>query len=240
MLGVIGTILAMGAINEAANISSRKAYPEMNDKKRRTDFDAECARYGIKGQAEEFTVTRINMIAARNHVSPNKYGVLPEDGWMKCRDYVMKYINNPQDLSDFRNAWYDTVEYQLEIQRKKISDPTTNRKVRQYYDSEKRIRSSMKNRENGPTLVLEYKHWHGISKGEQLQRMEELQKDTVWGEICAEPPILRDNPRFPNTYTEVWIIKGEEDDKAESLSTQRYYKNLYTNCCAKLGYNAAL
>lgn len=240
MLGVIGTILAMGAINEAANISSRKAYPEMNNKKTRTDFDAECARYGIKGQGAKFTTQRINMIAARNHVSPNKYGVLPEDGWMKCRDYVMQYVNEPQDLSEFRNAWYDTVEHQLELQRLQISNPHLNRKVKEYYDSEKHIRSTMKNRENGPTIVLEYKHWHGISKGEQLQRMEELQKDTVWGEICAEPPILRDNPRFPNTYTEVWIIKGKKGEKPESYSTQYYYKNLYTKCCAKIGYNAEL
>lgn len=240
MLGVIGTILAMGAIASYADKDSRRAYPAMDDKKTRAEIDAEFARYGIKGQDGKFTETKINIIAARNHVRPNKYGVLPENGWLKCQRYVFEYANCDEDIDDFKRAWYDTVEHQLEMQRKQISDPKLNKKVRDYHDSEKYVKRTLKQRETGPTIVLEYKHWHGIPKEEQLQRMKELQEKTIWGQICKEKPILRHNSRYENTYKEVWIIKGKNNDRQESWGTKQYYKNLYTECCAKIGYNAEL
>ena len=240
MLGIIGTVLAMGAISEYANQKNKKAYPKMSQSQVQNDMDAEFARYGIKGQNGRFTETKINMIAARNNVKPNKYGVLPEEGWKHCRRYVAGYANDDQDIIDFEKAWYDTVEHQLKVQRKKISNPNINKKAKQYYESEKRIKRTMDDRKNGPIIVLEYKHWHGIPKEEQLKRMEELQHQTIWGEICAEPPILRDNTRLPNCYNEVWIIHGKKNDKQGTFSTNNYYKDLYTKCCAKIGYNAEL
>ena len=70
--------------------------------------------------------------------------------------------------------------------------------------------------------------------------MKELQEQTIWGQICKDQPILRHNSRHENTYKEVWIIKGRDHDRQESGATQNYYKNLYTECCAKIGYNAEL
>ena len=240
MFGVIGTILAMGAIAGYADKDSRKAYPAMDEKKVRAAMDAECARYGIKGENGKFTEQWINMIAARNHVRPNKYGVLPEDGWLKCKQYVFEYANCNEDITDFQRAWYNTIEHQLENQRKQISDPKLNKKVQDYHDSEKYVKRTLKQREHGPTIVLELKHWHGIPKEEQLQRMKELQEQTIWGQICKDQPILRHNSRYENTYKEVWIIKGRDHDRQESWATEKYYKNLYTECCAKIGYNAEL
>lgn len=240
MLGVIGVILTMGAIASYADKDARKAYPAMDEKKVRAKMDAECARYGIKGKNDEFTETWINMIAARNYVRPNKYGVLPEDGWIKCERYVVDYANCDEDIADFKRAWYDTIEHQLEMQREQISDSRLNKKVRDYYDSEKYVNRTLKQRENGPTIVLELKHWHGIPKDEQLKRMKELQEKTIWGKICKEKPILRHNAKYEDTYKEIWIIKGKSNDKQESWGTQKYYKNLYTECCAKIGYNAEL
>lgn len=239
MLGVIGTILAMGAISSYASKDAKRAYPKMDNKKIKEETDAEFAQYGIKGKSGEFTERKINMIAARNNVRPNKYGVLPEDGWIKCQNYVMGYANHDEDVTDFKRAWYDTIEQQLKMQRKKISNPKFNKEVQKYYKSEKHIETTLKEREHGPTIVLELKHWHGIPKEEQLKRMKELQTETIWGKICKEEPILRHN-NHENTFKEIWIIKGEKDDRQGSYSTKRYYKNLYTKCCAKIGYNAEL
>ena len=73
MFGVIGTILAMGAIAGYTDKDSRKAYPAMDEKKVRAAMDAECARYGIKGQNGKFTEQWINMIAAINSkINANK------------------------------------------------------------------------------------------------------------------------------------------------------------------------
>lgn len=240
MLGTIGLMLTMGAIASYADKDSRKAHPAVNDKKFRAKMDAEYARYGIKGQNGRFTETQINMIAARNNVRPNKYGVLPEDGWLKCQSYVFEYANCDEDIDDFKRAWYDTIEHQLKMQRKQISNPENNKKVREYRTSEKYINGKLEEIKRGPTIVLEFKHWHGIPKEEQLQRMKELQEKTIWGKICKEEPILRHNTSYEDTYKEVWIIKGMKHHKQESWSTQKFYKNLYSQCCAKIGYDAEL
>lgn len=236
MLGILGVALAMGAISGYANQEFKKAYPKMNHPQVKNDMDAEFARYGIKGKNGRFTETKINMIAARNNVQPNKYGVLPEEGWKHCRRYVVGYANSNQDIIDFEKAWYDAVEHQLKIQRKKISNKTTKK----YCNAEKIVKKTMHQRKNGPTVVIELKHWHGIPKEEQLKRMRELQKQTIWGKILHEPPILRDNPRFEGCYTEVWIINGTNLDTPGSWGTNKYYKDLYTKCCGKIGYEANL
>jgi len=240
LLELLGIGFTIACISKYGEKQSKRAYPQMQDKKVQSSTDAEFARYGIKGKNNKFTDTKINMIAARCNVTPNKYGVLPENGWKHCRSYVARYANSNQDILDFEQAWYTTVQHQLKMQRSEISNPNKNKKAKAYNDVEQYIKHSLKSRKNGPTIVLEYRHWHGISKDEQLKRMKELQQKTIWGKICKEAPLLRDNPYAPNSYTEIWIINGKPDDEQGSSKTNREYKKLYEKCCAKIGYNAHL
>ena len=73
LLELLGVALGVDAVNGAAKKSSMKANPQLNVKQ----FDADCARYGVIGRD-------IMDVAARCGVKPNKYGVLPEDGYKHC------------------------------------------------------------------------------------------------------------------------------------------------------------
>ena len=237
--GIIGTALAMGAISGLANKNGKKAYPKMTNQVS-NNMDAEFARYGIKGQNGRFDTTKIKMIAARNNVATDKYGVLPEHGWKRCRSYVARYANSNQDILDFEQAWYDTIQTQLNIKRRKISNPK-NKALKDYKRHNRYFNApSHRSEWQQKIIVLELKHWFGIPKEEQEKRMQELQDHTYWGQLCAEPPILRENPSIPGSYTEVWILHASNTHIQGSKHTNNVFKGWYKECCTKLGYEHQL
>lgn len=221
---IIGLGIAMGAINATAHAFDKEASPYLNFSK----FDAENARNGIRGVLG-FDEDQIMKIAARCSVR-TKNGVLPEAGYIKCKGYVERYSNSARDYDSFVRAWKRTVENQIKRKQKEARE----RNNPKYETAETFNREYIK--KNGPAIVLEYKHWHGMSKEEHLKRMKELQDHTFWGQICKEPPILRDNPRMPDSHTEVWIMNGLSKDEQGDWSTMRRFKNHYKLCCEKLGY----
>lgn len=240
VLGTLGMLAAAAGIAEWADKSSKNAYPAMKDHQIKKDFEAECARYGIKGKTNKFTDLQIMKIAAYNNVRVDKYGILPEDGWMKCEAFVQKYSNNIDDLLDFQNAWHTAIAHQLDRKRKVISDP--NNKVLRRYPKNNKFFSDPKNdhKWKKKTIVLELHHWHGIPVDQQLQRMNELQTETYWGRLCKEPPILRENPNVPGTYIETWILYASAGHTQGSRYTEGIFKDWYKECCAKIGYDAML
>lgn len=235
--GIIGTVIAMGAISGVADRHNKNAYPGLN----KAELDAECARYGIRGRTGNFTETHIRKIAARNNVPCNKHGVLPENGWKECVRYVQQYVNSDTDLRDFEQAWYGLVETQMKQRSARLKDP--NSKIMQQYKKHDQFFSSTDTpdaRWKSKTIVLEIKHWHGMPKEEHLKRMHELQDQTFWGRLCKEKPILRDNPRMPDSYTETWILYAGSKHEQGSKYTESVFKDWYKECCASLGYDAAL
>ena len=240
VLGTMGTILTMGAISHIANKHSKKAYPNFN-KKIEKEMDAEFARYGIRGKNGELTEEDIRKIAARCNVPTNKNGILPEKGWLKCQNYVAQYLNNEEDWDYFKTSWEYAIGQQLEEHSKQLQHPS-NKIIQEYQYNNKYFNDT--NSKNcswkAQTIVLELKHWYGIPKEEQLRRMKQLQNDTFWGLFCVEPPILRDNPHISNTYTEVWILYASKEHQQGTKYTENVFKNWYTQCCAKLGYDAML
>ena len=155
LLELLGIGFTIACISKYGEKQAKKAYPQMQDKKVKSDTDAEFARYGIKGKNNKFTDTKINMIAARCNVTPNKYGVLPQNGWKYCRSYVARYANSNQDILDFEQAWYTTVQHQLKMQQSEISNPNKNKKAKAYNDVEQYIKHSLKSRKNG--LIFKFK-----------------------------------------------------------------------------------
>lgn len=224
ILSTLGLFAAMGAIHAAACARDKEAAPYLNFNK----FDAENARNGIHGPLG-FTEDRIMKIAARCGVrTQNK--ILPEEGYVRCAHYVQQYSNNERDYDSFKRAWIRTVENQIKRKQREAREKTNPK----YKTAAKFNREYI--RKNGPAIVLEYKHWHGMPKEEHLKRMKVLQNETFWGEICKEPPILRDNPRMPGSHTEVWIMNGLMQDEQGDWKTMRRFKNHYKLCCEKLGY----
>lgn len=240
ILEIIGTTLAMGAISSIADRHSKKAYPNLTEQDKR-NMDAEFARYGIRGQIGELTEEKIRKIAARCNVPTNKNGILPEEGWLKCRNYVAQYLNSEEDWDYFKMSWEYAIGEQLKRRSEMLKDPSNKiiqeyERYAQYFNDTNDVNASWK----AQTIVLEIKHWHGIPKEEQLKRMKQLQNETFWGLLCVEPPILRDNPRMLDMYTEVWILHAAESHVQGSRHTENVFKDWYTQCCAKLGYDAAL
>ena len=225
LLSLIGVGLSMAAIEGWANSKQKKAYPGLSYSK----FDAECARNGIRCPLG-FTKDQILKIAARNGVKPNKAGLLPENGWVECIYYVERYANSARDVESFKRAWRRTVENQIK-EKQKVARNTVDP---EYERIKRHIEANYD--QNGPAIVLEYKHWHGMPKEEHLKRMNALYNDTFWGSLCKEKPILRDNPRMEGSHTEVWIMNGHVTDDQDSLSTKRKFKNNYKLCCKQLGY----
>ena len=226
---IIGLGLAMGAITSTAEALDKKHCPNLNY----TEFDAENARFGIRGQIG-FTEDRIMKIATRCGVKPNKVGILPENGWSRCKTYVERYSNEARDFSDFKKAWERTIQTQINNKQKRAKRTTNSQ-----YELEKDYVEHNLNK-NGTPIVLEYKHWHGMPKEEHLKRMNDLMENTFWGTLCKEPPILRDNPRMENSYVETWIMYPLPNQKQGKWSTMRSFKNKYKSCCEELGYEHGL
>ena len=225
LLELIGAVLGASAIETAAKQSSKKANPRLNEKQ----FDADCARYGIVGRD-------IMDVAARCGVKPNKYGVLPEEGYKQCLDYAAQYVNHPDDIELFKRDWLLTVEQQLKAK--------SDLMIRKYWDDyQHQYNGYLNNKEHwtsGPEIVLEFKHWHGLPKDQYLQRLEDIQTKTFWGELTIEPPILRNNPRFEDSFIEVWVMQGSKNDKQGSWLTNKFWESTYKCCCGVCGYDAML
>ena len=225
MLGLIGVGLAALGLNTTAKESSKKASPGLNTKQ----FDADCARHGIVGQD-------IMDVAARCGVRPNKFGVLPENGWKRCIKYASNYVNAPGDIDAFKRDWLLAVEQQLAAK--------SNRMVRDHWDSyQHQYHGYLKNKEFwtcGPEIVLEFKHWHGLPKDQYLKRLEDLQVKTFWGELVVEKPILRYNPRFEDSFIETWVVQGGKYDRQDRRLTHNQLRSLYVDCCGVCGYDAML
>ena len=207
----------------AAEQYSKKANPSLDKSK----FDADNARYGIATSELGFTNQKIMDIAARCGVRPNKYNVLPEDGWKHCIDYVTQYINSPNDLTNFERDWKNCVNHQL---AKK-----SNLMVEKYWEHyERQYNGYLKNKEfwtSGPAITLEFRHWHGLPKDQYLERLDNLQTKTFWGELALQKPILRKNPRIKNSFIEVWVMQGCECDRQDSWLTKNTMRTTYKICC---------
>lgn len=224
ILSTLGLLAAMGAIHATACALDKEAAPYLNFNK----FDAENARNGIRGPLG-FDEDQIMKIAARCSVRTHN-GILPEEGYVRCKEYVERYSNDVRDYDNFRRAWIRTVENQIKRKQREAREKTNSK----YETAELFNKEYIK--KNGPTIILEYKHWHGMPKEEHLKRMKALQTETFWGTICKEPPILRDNPKMPGSYTEIWIMNGLTQDEQGDWKTMRRFKNDYKLCCEKLGY----
>lgn len=232
VLSTIGMLLAAGTINKAAKNRGKKANSKLNN----VEFDAHNAEYGIASNPIGFTSQKIMDIAARCGVRPNKYNVLPEDGWKHCLKYVSQYVNNPHDIINFERDWLKTVEKQL--------NSKSTQMIKQHWDSyQHQYQGFLNNKEfwtSGPKIVLEFKHWHDLPKDQYLQRLEDIQTKTFWGELTLKEPILRHNPRFEKSFIEIWIMQGQKNDKQGNWLTNNIFRNLYIDCCGVCGYDAML
>ena len=232
LLELLGVALGAAAINSATKQSSKKANPRLNT----TRFDANNARYGVATSSAGFTKQKIMDIAARCGVKPNKHGVLPEDGWKNCLKYVSEYVNHPDDVTNFERDWRMTVASQLKDKSAKMIEENWGGYQHQY-------NGYLNNKErwtSGPKIVLEYKHWHGLPKDQYLQRLEDIQNKTFWGELTIQPPILRNNPRFEDSFIEVWVMQGRKPDKQGDWLTHNAWNTTYERCCGVCGYDAML
>lgn len=225
VLNTIGMFLAAGAINKYADKGKKKINPELNN----DEFDAKCARLGINR-------VQVIDIAARCGVTPSKYGVLPEDGWKKCIKYISNYINDQKDVEAFKRRWQKVVEKQLDDKSQKV----INKFWDSYQESYKMFLNNKRSWLSGPIITLELKHWHGLPKDQYIQRLSNIQSKTFWGELAIAKPILRHNPRFNNSFIEVWTLRGGEYDKQNSYLTNNRFKLLYKKCCGVCGYDAML
>ena len=232
LLELIGVALGAAIINDMAKKSSMKANPRLNT----TRFDANNARYGVASSSSGFTKQKIIDIAARCGVRPNKYGVLPEDGWKRCLKYVSEYVNHPDDVANFERDWRMTVASQLKDKSAKMIEENWAGYQHQY-------NGYLNNKEHwtsGPDIVLEFKHWHGLSRDQHLKRLKDIQTKTFWGELCLQDPILRKNPRIDNSYVEVWVMKGSKHDKQGDWLTHNAWNMTYKRCCGVCGYDSML
>ena len=128
LLSLIGIGAAMATMVKHSENKAKKAYPKLNYK----EFDAKCARYGIRGPLG-FSEQHILKIAARNGVKPNNAGILPEEGWVKCVFYVEKYANGSRDVEDFKRAWHRTVENQIKNGREELEKQEKEEKPEWYW-----------------------------------------------------------------------------------------------------------
>lgn len=225
LLELLGVAAGAALINSSAKKHQQKANPNLD----RNKFDADCARHSVIGQD-------IMDVAARCGVKPNKYGVLPEDGYKHCLKYVAQYVNHPDDIELFKRDWLLAVKQQLGAK--------SNLMIRKYWnDYQHQYNGYLNNKEHwtsGPEIVLEYKHWHGLPKDQYLQRLKDIQTKTFWGELTIEPPILRNNPRFEDSFIEVWVMQGRKNNKQGDWLTNKFWQSTYKCCCGVCGYDAML
>ena len=216
VLGTIGMLLAAGAIARTAERRSMNAYPTL-DKKR---YDKHNAVHGIN-------IYDINKIAARNGVRCDKYGVLPENGWVQCKRYVQQYANTPQDVENFPKAWLEGVQKQLDHKHAVIKA-----KAEQNYKQYRKQWLDAVNSKTSKTEVLQFKHWRGIGREEHQKRLDEMMK-TDWRMIVARDPILRPLPNFTSSHLEVWEVYQSPEIWGTKMGGQPYemYYEWFCNLC---------
>ena len=116
--------------------------------------------------------------------------------------------------------------------------------IRKYWgDYQHQYNGYLNNKEHwtsGPDIVLEFKHWHGLSKDQHLKRLKDIQTKTFWGELCLRDPILRKNPRINDSYIEVWVMRGRKYDKQGDWLTHNSWEMTYEVCCGVCGYDSML
>lgn len=232
VLGFIGVLVSAALLSSLAEQKGKKANPRLNA----TRFDADNARYGVSTSSVGFTRQKIMDIAARCGVKPNKYGMLPEDGWKRCLKYVEHYINDSEDIVNFERDWRMTVADQLQ-------DKSSKMIKKHWKDYQTQYKGYLEHKEYwtcGPAMTLEFRHWHGLLKDEYLKRLDDLQNNTFWGELVLQDPILRKNSRFEDSFIEVWVIQGGRNDSQDRYITKNMKTNLYIDCLGVCGYDAML
>lgn len=232
LLSLLGVAVGAKLVNSAAKQHGKKANPKLNT----TKFDADNAQYGVATSSAGFTRQKIMDIAARCGVRPNKYGVLPENGWKHCIKYISNYINDPQDIANFERDWRMTVADQLKNKSSILIEKHWDNYQHQYNGYLKH----KKHWTSGPTIVLRLKHWHGLPKDQYIKRLKDIQTKTFWGELAIKDPVLRNNPRFEDSFIEVWTMQGGRHDHQGDWLTNNKFKTLYKDCCGVCGYNAML
>lgn len=234
LLELLGVAAGAALVNSAAKKHQQKANPKLNRQK----FDNDNAEYGIATSSLGYTEQKILDIAARCGVRPNKYGVLPENGWEHCLKYVSEYVNDPKDISNFERDWKNTVGEQLKRKAEKLKDDSSA-----YYERAYRLwhhEGYCDKADPNNKIIIKIKHWRGMPKEEHLKRMNNLYENTLLKDKSVKPPILRNDPRAKDGHIEVWVLKGYPWDKPTSWLSQNSCRTLYEGCCKHLGYDPML
>ena len=228
LMSLLGLAVSVGfwkSVGSAAEQHGKKAYPQLNS--RNYDLDN-----GVKG-ISIYGETNIRKIAARNGVRPNKQGVLPYYGYQSCTEYVRKYSNNRNDVSNFIEEWKKVSKEQerrasLQIQRS--SQPSYNSTANQWESADF----------NGKTITHEVVHWFNLTIPEHQARVNEIYENTVLKDLCVSRPVVRDTPGIYGHRKEYWRIKARVGDRQDDWATNSSWKALYSQCCRKCGFEPKL
>ena len=228
LMSLIG--LAVGVsfwkgVGAVAEERGKKAYPQLDS--RNYDLDN-----GVKG-ISIYGESNIRKIAARNGVRPNKHGVLPYYGYKNCTEYVRKYSNNRNDVSNFIAEWRKVSKEQerrasREIQRS--SQSSYNRTANQWKSADF----------NGKTITHEVVHWFNLTIPEHQARIDEIYENTILKDLCVSRPVVRKHPSIYGHRTEYWRIKARIGDQQDDWPTNSSWKVLYSQCCRKCGFEPKL
>ena len=227
VLGTIGFLFTLGAMFAYGEKESMKAYPQLDKKA----FDEHNAVHGVD-------TSQILPIAARNGVTPNKWGILPRHGWGKCYDYVKQYANDIKDVAEFENVWNKYVDYQEEVVRKNLMNPQVNPELKNFQlGKEWRKESRKKYKDPYNSIVLQIEHWNDITLKEHKKRLKALM-NTEFKYYTKRKPILRP---IPNTgrYLEVIECVGWNRFDHESLN-KGDIEIIYDQCCMECGFLSEL
>ena len=145
LLGAAVTYSALKGASTYAGQKSQKAYPNLN----RNKFDEDNMIRGIG----EFNETKINQIAARCGVRPNKDGILPLLGHKNCLKYVQEYNGN---VDDFIESWILLVKCQEDRSKGRIHD-----KYNERYHKLAKTYSNL-NFSDTETFTFQVQHWYDL------------------------------------------------------------------------------
>ena len=225
LMSLLGLAVSVGfwkGMSSVAEQQGKKAYPQLNNR----DYDLDNGVKGISIHGE----TNIRKIAARNGVRPNKHGVLPYYGYQNCTEYVSKYSNNRDDVSNFIDEW------------KRVSKEQERRASRNIQTESKssydRIANQWKSSDfdRGRTITYEVVHWFNLTIPEHQARVDEIYENTVLKDLCVSRPVVRDTPGIYGHRKEYWRLKARKNDIQDSWTTNSSWKALYSQCCRRRGY----
>ena len=225
LMSLLGLAVSVGfwkSVGAAAEQHGKKAYPKLNS--RNYDLDN-----GVKG-ISIYGETNIRKIAARNGVRPNKHDVLPYYGFQSCTEYVRKYSNNRDDVSNFIDEWKRVSKEQerrasrnIQTESKSSYDRTANQWKSSEFD-------------RGRTITYEVVHWFDLTIPEHQARVDEIYENTVLKDLCVSRPVVRDTPGIYGRRKEYWRLKARKNDIQDSWTTNSNWKALYSQCCRQCGY----